>query len=372
MHLVIDGTVFERETPGGIARLFSNVLPLLCDLDPKLRIQLFFTKTPTIPFPNHKQISVFIPDNVQKILRPFRLANSQRLSFQKIILQIWMGSTHRKVWLSTYFSMPPETWEGKQVVIVHDFIYELFPEYIPGGESVVKQKALAISNADKVICNSNTTAGDLRRLFPIPDKDIFIAHLAADPKFRLKTPDQIIHKVEYPFLFFVGKRGNYKNFSTLLEAYSRWSKKGTVKLVVAGPDLSEDEVKKIDDMTLEDNIVVFRHPDDETLCDLYNQAFAFIYPSLYEGFGIPLLEAMNCRCPVIASQISSTEEVAGDIPIYFNAQDPMSLLSALDQLSDKSELEKRVQNGLAKVQQYFWEKTAKVFLDALYSLSEND
>lgn len=372
MRLVVDGTVFERETPGGIARLFSNILPLLCDLDPKLRIQLFFTKTPRIPYPKHKQISIFLPETFQKILRPFKLNKSQKLKFQRKLLQIWFGNSCKKVWLSTYFTMPPENWRGKQVVMVHDFIYELFPEYIPGGESVVRQKADAINAADKVICNSHTTAKDLRLLFPVSEKDISIAHLAADPVFRKKSDDQIVQKLDCPFILFVGKRSNYKNFSTLLEAYLQWSKKDEIKLVAAGPGLSEAEKDTFHDLSLEDKVVVFEYPDDETLCDLYNQAVAFIYPSLYEGFGIPLLEAMQCGCPIIASQIPSTEEVAGNIPIYFQAQDPLSLLSALDQLSGIPNMEQRVQMGLMHAEQYSWEKTAKVFYNCLLSLYKNE
>lgn len=367
MRLVVDGTVFERETPGGIARLFSNILLLLCDLDPKLRIQLFFTKTPRIPYPKHRQLSVFLPETFQKILRPFKLNKSQKLKFQRKLLQIWVGNSRKKIWLSTYFTMPPENWRGKQVVMVHDFIYELFPEYIPGGESVVRQKADAINAADKVICNSHTTAKDLRLLFPVSEKDVFIAHLAADPIFRVKSQDQISYRMEYPFLLFVGKRGNYKNFATLLEAYSQWKERHTVKLVAVGSVFSEDEFKAIQEKSLEDEVVVIEHPNDEVLCDLYNQALAFVYPSLYEGFGIPLLEAMQCGCPIIASRIPSTEEVSRDIPFYFDAKEPESLVAALDQLSDKEELQIRVQKGLLHAKQFSWRETAGVFCKALKS-----
>lgn len=367
MRLVVDGTVFERETPGGISRLFTNVLPLLCNLDSKLRIQFFFMKTPGIPYPTHKQIAVYLPKTIQKYLRLFRLTKSQKLSFQKKFLQIWLQNTQKKVWLSTYFTLPPEYWRGKQVVMVHDFIYELFPNYIPGGESVVRQKALVIYGADKVICNSQTTAYDLRLLFPVANKDIFIAHLAADSVFRLKTPDQISDRLEYPFVLFVGKRGNYKNFATLLEAYSQWKERHAVKLVAVGADLIEDEFEAIKDMSLEDDVVVIEHPNDELLCDLYNQALAFVYPSLYEGFGIPLLEAMQCSCPIIASRIPSTEEVAGDIPFYFDAKDPVSLIAALDQVLDKEEVQSRIQKGLSRAKQFSWQETAKVFYKALKS-----
>lgn len=368
MRLVVDGPVFERETPGGIARLFANVLPIQCDLDPKLRVQIFFSKTPKIPYPKHKQISLFFPETVQKILRPFKLSKSQKLSFQKKCLQIWMGNTHNKIWLSTYFTLPPENWQGKQAVMVHDFIHELFPEHLPGGERVVKQKADAINAADIVICNSWTTCRDLMSRFSIPKNRVFVTHLAANSTFRTKQKEELGIFVDYPFLLYIGKRNGYKNFKTLFDAYTDWPGNSTVKLLLVGPKLSETEINTFQRCSVSEKIVLVENPDDEALCDLYNQALAFVYPSLYEGFGIPLLEAMQCHCPIIASSIPSTLEVAGDVPIYFEATDKISLLNALNQLSNTSDLQARADKGIIHARQYSWEKTAADFFKALQTL----
>ena len=104
------------------------------------------------------------------------------------------------------------------------------------------------------------------------------------------------------------------------------------------------------------------------MCYLYNRALAFIYPSLYEGFGIPLLEAMACGCPIVASRIPSTIEVAGDCPVYFNPNDVEELISALDIIIPEGRNSKRTRSGLERVKKYSWQKTAEQTLEVYHSL----
>jgi glycosyltransferase involved in cell wall biosynthesis len=120
---------------------------------------------------------------------------------------------------------------------------------------------------------------------------------------------------------------------------------------------------------LGNQITLFPQVDELHLCRLYNQASAFIYTSQYEGFGIPLLEAMACGCPVIASKIPSSVEVAGDIPIYFTPGNMDELIVALDQAVNEGPTSPRTAEGLALVRQYSWENTARDFLQALLPFS---
>ena len=113
---------------------------------------------------------------------------------------------------------------------------------------------------------------------------------------------------------------------------------------------------------------MLQHIDDADLCRLYNQAAAFVYPSLYEGFGIPLLEAMACGCPIIASQIPSTAEVAADCPIYFAATDEGSLLEAMDIAVTEGRNSARVHYGLERARRYSWDMTARKILETYQSL----
>jgi alpha-1,3-rhamnosyl/mannosyltransferase len=105
---------------------------------------------------------------------------------------------------------------------------------------------------------------------------------------------------------------------------------------------------------------------------LYNQAAAFVHPSLYEGFGIPLLEAMACGCPVVASRIPTTREVAGDCPIYFDPMQPDELITALDVALAEGRNSERVRRGLEWVKQYSWDRTARETLQVYRALFSGD
>jgi glycosyltransferase involved in cell wall biosynthesis len=124
-------------------------------------------------------------------------------------------------------------------------------------------------------------------------------------------------------------------------------------------------VRQIKELEIQGRILLFTGITDEQLAQLYNQALALVYPSLYEGFGLPLLEAMACGCPIVASRIPSTIEVAGDCPAYFELGNRTSLIAALDIVYLEGADSSRITMGLERAAQFSWDKTAKETL-ALY------
>ena len=163
----------------------------------------------------------------------------------------------------------------------------------------------------------------------------------------------------FPFILYVGRRGHYKGFNTFLNAYSRWKRNKEVKLIVVGPALTKEENNDIRNKHLENQVVPFIEIQDDLLCDLYNQAMAFVYPSLYEGFGIPLLEAMSCSCPIIASDIPSTNEVANDVPFYFEPGNEDNLINSLDHIGATEATQVKIKDGHDLVKKYSWDKTSQ-------------
>lgn len=351
--------------------MFNNILPLMCELDPELRIKLFFTKAPNITYPKHKQISCFFPERIHKYLRPWRLWRKNIKSVTTRLRDLWFGNTKNSIWFSTYFSRPPQNWKGSEVVMVHDLIYELFPELMPDSERIISQKKDCINSADMVFCNSNTTMVDLQRFYPRQDSDVVAIHLAKDKTFIQRSESEIARPNQSKFLLYVGARNFYKGFDHLLDAYSVWAGRERVNLIVVGRAWTGEELQVIAARGLESNVQLMENVDDSILCDLYNQAEAFIYPSIYEGFGIPLLEAMACGCPIVASRIPSTVEVAGHIPIYFEPGDVSSLVKALDQMLMGDGIPEKVNEGLVLANKYSWEKTAEAFYQKLISLHNN-
>ena len=132
-----------------------------------------------------------------------------------------------------------------------------------------------------------------------------------------------------PYMLYVGDRRHYKGFSDFVAAYASWNMRSQVRLIVAGRACQpwEEEWFKIHGVAADIDFIV--NPSDSRLRDLYCNASAFVYPSLWEGFGIPLLEAMSCSCPVVASDIPSTREIAGDYPYYFRPGSSDNILPAL-------------------------------------------
>ena len=171
-----------------------------------------------------------------------------------------------------------------------------------------------------------------------------------------------------PFPLVIGGRYLYKNFNGLIQAHSVWAHREEVALVVVGSPWSVDEEKRLAELGIRDRVHLLTEADDETLCHLYNQAAAFVYPSLYEGFGIPLLEAMACGCPVIASRIPSTIELAGGCPIYFEPTELDGLVNALDVALSEGCNSERVRAGIERVKRYSWDRVAAQTLEVYRTL----
>jgi glycosyltransferase involved in cell wall biosynthesis len=365
MNVVVDGTIYSHQVYGGISRILSATLPLLCDLDPALRIELLTWSDLKQPTPQHAQIVLrkmprlvvprFRPERVRGLIeRSTRGVNAGRM-------QRYIGTLGGDLWHSLYYDLP-STWRAKTLITVHDLKEELFPDVAAGprADAFRQQKRDAITGADGVICVSEATRADVLSVYSILPERVWMVPHAADPLFRqIAQPD-----LAEPFILYVGRRDRFKNFETLLRAFSRWTYRDDFTLITAGgTNWTTPELELIRDVGMVDRVRWAGRVDDAALCGLYNRAAAFVYPSRYEGFGIPLLEAMACGCPVIASRIPSSAEVAGDAALYFEAQDVDALIGALDTAISEGRASARVAAGLERVRAYSWEESARKMLE---------
>jgi glycosyltransferase involved in cell wall biosynthesis len=142
-----------------------------------------------------------------------------------------------------------------------------------------------------------------------------------------------------------------------------------VSLVVVGPEWDEDELRVVERLGIEANVVGLQRVSDSVLVDLYQSASALVYPSLYEGFGLPLLEAMAAGCPIVASRIPSTVEVAGDYPIYFDPTSTEDLLVALSSALDRGRSVKMNRIGAEAVSRHSWDRTAQLTIECYRDVS---
>ncbi|HLA82777.1 MAG TPA: glycosyltransferase family 1 protein [Thermoleophilia bacterium] len=372
LDVVVDGIIYEMQARGGISRLFSEILPRICDIDESCHINLLTSGRPRQPLPTHSRIIRRSLPPVEHLLRPrrvfWRWAPRARELMQQLLLR---GATGR-IWHSTYYTMVTN-WSGPVAVTVADMIYERFSNLFidEHEERFREQKRRCVLAADAVICISEATRQDVERYYGIDSRRTRVVPLACSSAFHASdgTADSSMIPVPTPFFLYVGERVHYKNFRRLLETYRAWPSRRQVHLVVVGRPWSASERRHLSELGVDNLVHLLAEPDDEELCLLYNQALALLYPSMYEGFGIPLLEAMACGCPIVASRIPSTLEVAEQIPIYFEPTDLQGLQAALDIVLSEGRGSTRVRRGLDRAKEYSWDKAARQTLDLYRELS---
>ncbi|MCX6735927.1 MAG: glycosyltransferase family 1 protein [Candidatus Parcubacteria bacterium] len=251
------------------------------------------------------------------------------------------------------------------VITVYDMIHELYPEYFVSKNITAPQKKLLTEKATRIIAISENTKNDLVKILGIDPKKIDVVYLASnfneiEPK-KIKTPKR--------YLLYVGSRVRYKNFSVVVRGAAPLllSEKDLYLLCAGGGVFTKEEESLIRELGIERK-VVRQEADDRELSYLYRHAECFVFASLYEGFGIPILEALSSGCPAVLSNASCFPEIAGNAAIYFEPTDPTSLTKALKKIcGDRNYRSQLIQLGNKKAEEYSWKKTAEKTRAVYYS-----
>lgn len=273
----------------------------------------------------------------------------------------------------TYYSKDAFAPEGaRRVITVYDMISERFPAEFAGSQ-FTDAKRFAISRADHVLCISESTRCDLIELFGIAAERTSVVYLGYDDltlsgKADSAVPDQGVSR---PYLLYVGSRGGYKNFGALLRAFasSAYLRDGFSIQCFGGGPLVTEERDLLRELGLSELHVRQVGGDDAMLGAMYMGAAAFVYPSLYEGFGIPPLEAMSLGCPVICSNATSIPEVVGDAGEYFDPAEPESIRDAIERVLQSSDRRRElVTKGHVRRALFSWERCASETLGVYRSI----
>lgn len=270
------------------------------------------------------------------------------------------ASLHQEasVFHSTYYRLPST--RIPTVTTVHDFTYE---RMLGGMKKAIHsiQKNYAILNSDKIICVSKSTKNDLLEYLPKVDEsrisvipngvsDCYHRIICSEREETMKEKE----KKKESTILFVGQRIRYKNFSSLVHALSRME--GLFLECVGGGMFTSKEVS-----LLEEKLPGrYRHlgfVDNSMLNLAYNQALCLVYPSLYEGFGIPVLEAMKAGCPVVATNCSSLPEVVSDAGILMETGSSEDIEMAIHTLLDDDVRQLYIKKGLIQAEKFSWDKT---------------
>jgi glycosyltransferase involved in cell wall biosynthesis len=374
MQIVVDGFIYEQQLHGGIPRIFSEILPRMCELEPALSVALLTLK---LSQQQKQALPIHARIHHQSLFPPARLFRRRRLwwrvspSIHALAQRFALRNDRTALWHSTYYTAL-NGWTGPVVTTVADMIYERFTSLFVGpmNDQIRRQKRDSIQRADAILCISETTKAELLKYYHVDKTKVYVTPLAYNNTMFYPRPASS-SIIPPPFLLYIGGRTHYKNFTGLLKAYSVWDSRKEVRLVVVGSSWAKAEAQLLAELGIERQVQLLTRVDDLTLSQLYNQAAAFVYPSLYEGFGIPLLEALACGCPVIASRIPSSVEIAGECPIYFDPVQQDGLLVALDTALTTGREAERVRLGLDHVKSYSWDRTAQQTLAVYRALSTN-
>lgn len=255
----------------------------------------------------------------------------------------------------TYYLRAASGVRGAPLVLtVYDMIHELFSS----GDPTSAMKRQAVARADHIICISRSTQRDLVSLFGVDERKTSVTLLGVDPPL---PGDGNGVRSERPFLLFVGGRAGYKNFEGFLKAVAASSLLRREMDIVAfgGGAFTPGEMQAIDALGFSGQ-VTYASGDDRLLGDYYRRAAALVYPSLYEGFGLPPLEAMSYDCAVLCSNTSSLPEVVGDAAELFDPKDEMAIANAIEKVvASPSRRDELLEKGRERVREFTWRKCAR-------------
>jgi glycosyltransferase involved in cell wall biosynthesis len=249
-----------------------------------------------------------------------------------------------------------------RAVTVYDMIPELFPNLFPHSNPHLAKKEF-IAAADLILCISECTKRDLCRMYGVPEDRVRVTPLAASAAFSERQSPPTWAPEQY--VLFVGQRSGYKNFECLVRAFAVADLPSKVQLVVVGGGhLTASETALLHELRLADR-VHHRVVSDREMPAVYSGARCFVFPSLYEGFGLPTLEAMASGCPTVLANTSSHPEVGGEAAAYFDPRNFETLASHLASITAKPEIrDAMIRAGYTNADKFSWSKTARLTADA--------
>ena len=347
LRIELDCIIFGLQKWGGISNYWLNLIGGLA-INPALSIGLHLPKN--IIYKGFSR-DFYHQTNIIREIIPSQFSRYIRAT----------PASSDEVFHTSYYRLPNKS-VNRYFVSVYDFTYERFRGGLPRLIHSM-QKFQSIKGADSILCISNSTRNDLLEFYPkIDPAKVHVVHLGVDHnKFYIDLLNP--GTCNSNMVLFVGERRGYKRFDLAIEAINQ---SPHLHLGIVGPSLSSHE-KLILNKLLPSRWVEFGPVDTGRLRRLYSAAYAFIFPSDYEGFGLPILEAMACGCPVVASCKSSFPEVGGRVAMYAEAQTGEAYSVALERLGSSITREIITRDGLSWSSEFTWLKTVEK-TQLLYSL----
>ncbi len=354
MRILYDHQVFSLQDAGGASRYHFELIRNLQGLGEVAIDLLIGLNASVMPFGSLQQAQTRVFGR-QTATKP-GLARYVLNELSSLVVAPLRGNVD--IYHPTLYRALPWVRRRRVVVTHHDCIHERFPNLFSNAASIVKTKRKLFAQADAIICVSESSRRDLLHFYDVAETKTHVVYHGFSP---LPLPVDSRGDSGKPYLLYVGSRAGYKNFRLLLEAFSRSGLTGNYRLLaVGGGPFTPEEKAGIASLKLDGSVAVVPRADDATLARAYRDAALFVYPSLYEGFGFPPLEAMSQGCPVLVNQTSSLPEICGAAAFYFAATADAGELSRslASILADDSGRAIKRELGQQRVRLYDWNRTA--------------
>jgi len=359
MKVLFDHQIFILQKYGGISKYFYELMKIF-SADNNLDIYFFqgyninSYRLSDICCQRSKNLKYYFSRKAPEIMK----ARLLYLEINKIIFKLKFSKTGADfIYHPSYYNNILKKFKGKVIVTVHDMTHELFPEYFSRLDKTPKWKKEIFRRADGLICISESTKNDLLKFYDIEEEKIKIIY-HGNPKLPEVSATAIVNE---PYILFVGARNGYKNFDMLYEIYTQSRElHDSYKLVTfGGRNFNKTELQKINERSFQNKVLNIQG-DDSVLANLYKNASVFVFPSKYEGFGFPMLEAMQLGCPILACKTSSLPEIGGEASEYFEPDNQEDMKTKLiNLLQNKERRDYLTSRGYQHVKNFSWEKCAR-------------
>ncbi len=366
MKVLYDHQIFTNQRFGGISRYFYELIKRFngdiysCKVGAYLSNNAYYNKDV------NPDLKSFFPENhFRGKDRIIKFAN-QSFSSKSIKGQDY--DIFHPTYYDSYFLKIIK--DKPFVVTFYDMIHEKFSnqfEDINFVNQTLGNKKRILEHASKIIAISETTKQDIIEIFEIDSKKIEVVYLGNSLSNSSLNYNRIVNE---DYILFVGNRGVYKNFIFFVTAIADLLLNNNLKLICAGGgEFTQQELFLLSSLNIQNRVVFKKIINDDVLANYYEHALFFCFPSLYEGFGIPVLEAFSCGCPALLSNGGSLPEIGGDAALYFESTSMNSLIAAANKLlSDELLRKKLVEKGNTRLEHFSWDKTYQDHLNIYESI----
>jgi glycosyltransferase involved in cell wall biosynthesis len=365
MKIQYDHQIFTNQQYGGISRYFYELIKRFDGIENVSNVAALFSNNAYYNEEVNSKVKPFFPKyNFRGKDRIMYSLNQQssKLAISKGDYDVFHPTYYDRYFLKTIKSKP-------FVVTFYDMIHEKFEDQFSNlkqDKTTYNNKKLLLEHSSRIIAISETTKKDIIEIFNVDEAKVDVVYLGNS----LKNPVDSVKIIEYDYILFVGNRGGYKNFELFMTSIADLLKSHAIRLVCAGGgDFTIDEMLVIKKLDLELFVEFKKIVNDSVLANFYRFALFFAFPSLYEGFGIPVLESFACDCPALLSNGGSLPEVGGDSAAYFDPADSQSIYTSVSNLINTKSLRQTLkEKGAIRLKEFSWDRTFADTLDVYKSI----